>query len=521
MEWLLLAASVVSADAVLPPAVRRVTAPRDAATAALLDLGQNVPREAQPFQWYVWNNAGSKQSAAALNFTVNAVISRAATIIQPAIVSDGPLLRYELLRYDLRELTPRRADFERLWRQLQDLAQFEPYFHQPGHDWLKVRVDPYLERGHWFDWKWHKARDFGLHAGGAGPLRVLSELMGGNRLPIVRGDWLLATAWSSVDIAGIRGSYYELAGIEANPRGRSAFDAFLESVGADEKLVAKLQSDQRAVTISGVTGKWRMVEAFPTAGARPEFGPSLITITHDIKDEEADAKRHALLNLIEFKEQAREVIAARTNGLHLFALFDGQGNLQDEAPPDVAAWPASPHVTKRLVAGIACVECHGANRGYNPLENYVQTLERRGFAAVLDLASPAGAAETLDRLRGLYGGDLTIPLKAAGNAYARACDQATWGVFGPAAVEGASAEVYHIYSDYFAKVTPGKLLRELGYEVAEEQAVAALQRIVPSAKGEDGRIGAVRLCLPILRGDVHEIFFEVALRDVLKPKETK
>ena len=34
-------------------------------------------------------------------------------------------------------------------------------------------------------------------------------------------------------------------------------------------------------------------------------------------------------------------------------------------PPDVAAWPNSPHTTKRLTAGISCLECHGGNRGYN------------------------------------------------------------------------------------------------------------------------------------------------------------
>ena len=206
MTWLLLAGTIAQAKPEAPAvkriAVKRIMTPRDAVTMALADLGQNVPRESQPYQWYVWNNDGTKKSAAALNFTVNAVMSRATTIVQPKLVSDGKLLRYNLL-----ELAPRRKDFLRLWKQFQNLAIFEPYFHQPGKKWIKAAVDRYKYRGRWYAWKWKHAPEFGIHAGGAGPLPLLSGLMGGNPLPIVRGDWLLCTAWQTVDIDGIRGRY--------------------------------------------------------------------------------------------------------------------------------------------------------------------------------------------------------------------------------------------------------------------------------------------------------------------------
>src|SRR5688572_8338772 len=102
----------------LPPGVKRLFAPRDAAAAALADM-LSIDRRRQPYTWYVWDNIGTKESAAALNFCVNAVLSQASTIVQPAKTAGG-----RLLRYDLTELAPRRAEFERLWLELQNLAEF-------------------------------------------------------------------------------------------------------------------------------------------------------------------------------------------------------------------------------------------------------------------------------------------------------------------------------------------------------------------------------------------------------------
>src|SRR5207244_12766942 len=74
----------------LPPGVRRIVAPRDAALAAWLDLSANVPQPRQPYQWYVWNNtgpgnAGTIESAAALNFLANAILSQAGKIVDPTL----------------------------------------------------------------------------------------------------------------------------------------------------------------------------------------------------------------------------------------------------------------------------------------------------------------------------------------------------------------------------------------------------------------------------------------------------
>jgi hypothetical protein len=165
------------------------------------------------------------------------------------------------------------------------------------------------------------------------------------------------------------------------------------------------------------------------------------------------------------------------------------------------------------------VECHGGNRGYNPVRNVVLENAREGFVPLADLAAKVSNTQTLDILKAQYLGDLEQPLKAAGNAYAVAVDKATWGVFGPRSVEGASAETYRIYADYFARVTPRRLLQELGYECNEMIATEVLKRLLPPAEDDDARIRTVRRGGEILRSDLHQVFYEIALRDALGPKE--
>lgn len=544
--WLMLPLLLAQAEPELLAGVKRAYAPRDAAIQAMLDAG-SLPASHQQYTFYVWDNLGTKESTAIASWTVNAVMSRASTIILPTIIHNpaGP----KLLRWNMYDLAPVQKDFDKLRDAWESMADNEPYFRQPLPKGKKkyrkeqrtrkvtkqVRVPaPQYGANSYFlrDQEVEETYEVevedtiaaktepGLHAGGAGPLRLLSEFTKLN-LPVVRLDWFIATAWSDLEIDGVVGKYSLLAGIGKGKEGQTDFDAFMESIGADPKAVRRLRSDQRTVMISGVTGKWRTVEAFFGLGVRPEDGGQLVTITHDLKDNERNAKRHPLLNLLEFEDQAREIIAAKRNGLHLFVLTDGKGALQAEAPPDVAAWPASPHVTKRLTSGISCVECHGPGSGYNPVENYVRELAKGGVFPYGDFASKTDARDVLDRLRGLYDGDLTIPLRVAANGYAGAVDRATMGVFGAKTVETASAELMRIYAGYFGKITAGGVLRDLGYTVDEKGAKEAIRQVVPPSADEDGRIATLRLGLPLKRSDIHEIFYEIALRDVLKPNKVQ
>lgn len=489
------------------PIQSRTYSARDIAALAAADI-ITAPNAATSF--YIWNMDGTKKAAAAVNFTVNAVMSSATGMVHPVFVGR----RYDLLRYDLLQIAPRRKDFVRLWNVIAQMASVDPYFHQPGGKiaWIKTPVKRYrASNGKWYDFKYVKGNSgfqFAVGSGGAGPLQLISTLTNNNPLPIMRHDWFIASAWQTVDIDGIVGRYYELTGITGK-----SHDQFIEMAGGNRKIVQNLRADQRAVLIGGPTGNWRMIEAF-SGIVRPEYGPSVITNTYDIADDEVDAKNHPFLNLIKFKFRAIESIAAKQNGLHRFALFNGKGVLQDEAPPDVASWPNSPHTTKRLIAGVSCIECHGGNRGYNPVKNYVLELHEKGFDPVRDLNAGKGLADAWDRLQGLYLGDLSVPLKLAGNAYASAVDRATWGAFGSSSVEGVSAEVVRVYNGYFDLIDASAILRELGYKVAKENALRRFGEIVPAVADEHGLVAMLRLGLPIKRGDLHLVFFELTLREL-------
>lgn len=493
----------------------------------MLDI-LTLPPEVQSGSWYIYNNAADdtlEKAAAALSFTCNAVLSQSATLVVPRRLDGG-----RVLHFNLHELCPRKEDFDKLWKALQNLQEHEFYFSQPSATSQVKKVHRSVPRylasdGNYYDYVTetiveHRKVEPGLHAGGAGPLLLLRDMAGGNLLPIVRGDWLIATAWTSVDIDGIKGSYYELAGIDRKPRGRTAFEGFLEKFGGDPKAVERLRSDQRTVMISGVTKRFRRIDMFPSLAVRPEFGPALITITRDLNNQSVDAKRHPLLNLLEFEDQAREIIAPGKNGLHRFLLTDGKGNVQDLAPDNVAVWRESPHPqSTQLINGISCLGCHGGNRGYNPTKNYVRELMTDGFIPVGDISSGLSYKEVYDRLRGLYDGEFDLPLKAAANGYALAMDKATWGVFGVKSVESASAECVRIWGDYFAFLPPEQVLLELGYEYKGKLPIKKVyDLVVPKVLDEDGRIALPRSGLPMTRAEMHQIYYEMSLRDVLKPK---
>lgn len=531
-----------------PDGVKRVFTMRDAAAVAMLDAA-TLPPDLRPFAWYVFDQEGTERSAAAFNYTVNAVPSDNTEHCFPVRLAGGKVMRFSLL-----DMAYDEASLYRLWYVLQDLADFDPYGHQPAaHPQVKqvrVTVPKYIASdGLEYDYIWKDVvtsfkTEAGIHAGGAGPLLALSDMLGGNRLPLVRLDWFSATAWAPQDIDGIHGQYHQLAGIDVKPRGQTGFDAFLASVGADPKLVAKLRSDQRTVMRSKVAG-WRQIDLIPAVGTPAKWGPSNVTITHDINNKERDARRHPLLNLLKFQDQARELIASRRNGTHIYLLTNGQGDIQVEAPPDVASWTESPHrsgQTKQLITGIACLQCHGANGGYNPTDNYVRRLKARGFRPNFDLTDGLTYYEAIRRLGQLYDGDFDEPLKLSAIGLARATDHITWGTFGVQAFQGTAAEVFRQYRDYFRPVSPERAMLELGYDCSEAlkaQVEAAskgrqfkgdeleelrddiagrmLAQLVPPVPEEDARIGALRLGLKVERWDFQEVFFEMGLRDVLRP----
>src|SRR4029077_8781990 len=91
---------------------------------------------------------------------------------------------------------------------------------------------------------------------------------------------------------------------------------------------------------------------------------------------------------------------------------------------------------------------------------------------------------TQEILKAQFLGDLTPALDQRRLKYAQQVDRATMGVFGPKpgekieTVQKASAALMDIYREYFAEMTPRKILQENGYLVPERLALGVLNRMI-------------------------------------------
>lgn len=232
------------------------------------------------------------------------------------------------------------------------------------------------------------------------------------------------------------GLYYRFVNIKKGAKKGTDLDVLIEDLGLGnvaqgvtaEKLFDRLRSDQRtAMSYSGVTSRPRRVDVFKTPAGRDSQG--IISVTHDLAREDIDIGKHPLMNLLDFKDTAREVIFERPNGLHGFALYNGQGVLQDVVPQNVTSDGTVPHPQHNVLQPpISCIRCHMVEGGWRVAENDVIKLARE-----LDIIDDLGELkrkkdqpDVIDRLVGLYRGDLERKvLPRARDDYAFAILQAT------------------------------------------------------------------------------------------------
>lgn len=504
----------------------------------------SLPEQDRLYQRYIWIPQPTMARVASVSYTVNIACSKSVVIVNPTVINGG-----QLLRWDLRRLAPNTTDTDKLI-QLWERFQFEPYFHitksqkdalptnaisvpsrpEDPIGTIRFKIDNQLwfkfPNGKMFQWNgvsWDKVDNpflnseakistYGSHCGVE--QSVLMQGLMHTNASIVRYDYFITKALSTLD----GGMYYDFVGIEKNPVGKTAQEAFLESLGADEDVVKKLRSDQRvAMFRSNVTGKPRRIDAFQGSGIRPGSGTGLITITYDLSNENVDPSSDPIRNLLDFKDDAREVIAERPNGLHIFALFAGDGSLQDSAPDNIVkdhTIPA-PH-TARLQSAISCIRCHGPHDGLQPFENDVQKMLSGLLDVFGDTKSNGSIPETLDRLAGLYAGDLTKPINRSKDDYSDAVYKATSGM----TVSAVSAAVSDIYADYNYKLVDAtKACEELGFDVSESQSVKLMTKLVPPLQQdeigispEDPIIGALKAGLKVNRYQWEQVYGDAALR---------
>lgn len=495
---------------------------------ALADV-RTLPKHDRAYQRYIWIPDGKVESLQEVSLTLN-YISRATTIIRPTPVAG------QLARVDVRHYAPRDSDRDE-WMGTWYNFTFDPRFSllltkdtlkfsqglivnvpdfKDGEDVIKV-PSPHLDQ--------------------VAYANLVNETA--SQAPIVSHRYFIVRALSAIQDKGAYktiygGLYYDFVGIKTGAKKGTDEDAMFEQLGVGDvqsgltaaKIFEKLRSDQRvAVFRSNITGRPRRADFVRTLASRD--GQSIVSVTHDIKQQSIDVGVHPVMNLLDFKDDARELIAEKTNGLHLFALFDGNGKRQDEAPPDVAVdhtIPA-PHST-RLQPAIGCIRCHAPDSGWRAVHNDAKKL----LGGLLDVF-PTRKADEVDRLAGLYSGDVESRLlPRARDDYNSAILRAT-GPFkaskrNQADIAKLSAErlsnTWKVY--WFDLVDASRALDELGVKHDPKKAVETLRKLIPPAKvievdgvgapyvPEDPRIGALLVGLSVNRSDWDLVYSFVATR---------
>lgn len=536
--------------------IKPAPAPADAVAFALADIA-TVPKGDQPFQRYVWVPDANKDNIAEVKYTA-ALVSRSTVLYSPKSVAGG-----RLVRIDLRMMAPRsdnnNKDFLEI-SQIWEKYAFDPYFHivrttdealptnakllknidgdpegakRLEYDGEKWFVSPggksyQLVDGDWVPKKLTFAKKQNVAVAGAHvglDQHVMLQGLTQSNAPIVRYDWWIIKTLTTLD----GGLYYEWIGIERNPKDTTSLKAFLKKFGGDEDLVAKLRGDQRAAMFkSRVTGRPRMIETFRGVAVRPDSGTGIISITYDTKEGDVGADTDPIRNLLEFKATALEVIVERQSGMHVFALFAANGDLQDSAPDNVVKDHTIPApYTARLEPGISCIRCHGPFDGWQPFQNEVKLMLEAGKGGGLDVFDDLSVKknsrqDTLDRLAGLYSGDLTKAYRRGRDDYSDAVFQVTGGM----SVPKAGASLSATFSKYrYTDVDAFVACQELGYDVPRDKAVyylnillPPLQRDIQGISPEDPILGALKMGLSIQRYQWEGVYADAALRAMLSKR---
>lgn len=499
-----------------------VQRPADGVLAAMEDI-LKVPTFDQKYIRYLWYAQPTASTEGELSYTLNTCISQAQHPYRPVRLSDN------LFRLDLRGLCPDEPDLKRiltLWETKLPTADFR--FHTIRDQEIEVvekkkvkekktvpdtktvqqrnaygqlvnvlqsttkEVEVEVEK----DVKVKKTKpvsEFAIHTG-LDKMLLLASLTE-SKAPILYGPDFLIKALTTID----GGLYYDFVNMPRNVPGKTDLDAFIELLGGQvNRDKRKEGASFVGLYRSKVTNKPRQVEYFYGTTSRPSNGPQLITITHDLADEDVDPKKHPIRNLLNFQGSAYEVIGVRNNGTFLYSLYDAQQKLLDEAPPNVVRDNIPAPYPARLQSAISCIRCHGPEDGRRAVANDVKKILKGNLDVFDDESSKDGVQKTMDTLVGMYNGDLTYPLMVTRNLHANSVFVMTKGL----SVPSVSASLGQFHIDYsYGPITPMVALADLGYKVrSEDDAVRLFQRILPplppagplKISGEDPVIGTLR-----------------------------
>ena len=363
--------------------------------------------------------------------------------------------------------------------------------------------------------------------------------------PIIDADYFTLRATASIQGSGayktvFGGLYRDHLGLRdlKRDKGQTEEDVLLRKLGIinpqNDKTAVQifdgLRSDRRAAVFRRkLNARPSRIDWFPTLAASPEDVPVLF-VTNDIGSRDIDIGQHPLFNLVNAKFKAREWIWRSANGLDRYALSSAvDGSLQDLAPQDVANDTTVPaDQPPELQAGISCMACHGPQDGYHPFKNDVQVMFRSRaviFGDVNDGKVP-DLFGALQRQEQQYRGDGSDLLRMARTANAKAVLKIT----GPWAESKDQADVVKLaYRQVVAMarrhaydaIDAHAALRELGFEVAREEAVTFIRKLLPPVTAgvqvgdlvpEDVRVWALLSGIEITRSDWALLYAFVAVR---------
>ncbi len=398
-------------------------APSDEVRAAVADL-QSVPKERWATTRYLsLANVPAeerKNVIGVLGFVANSV-GRSANIRTPE--QAGELVRVDLATYGISAPA---------W---EALAGTDPYYHQ------KVQViDPATKKlatvytdGGWVGLDQAKRLAEMTRSGGA----------------VLRADFFIAKVLTPP-------FYYGFTGVP------KTLNEFYASLAVDGKTQLALRANKGAsIFRSGVTHKPRRISRW-----QGPLGPSWVT--YDGKEDGDPLKNPVRVPGFEFKHDASEHIAAKANGLHVFALFDAKGDRQDEVPPDIAHDSTAIGNDQRLRAGISCIRCH-TERGYRSFDNDFATLVEKGKA---NLHLPAEQAEYIAAFNDVE--RLKVLLERDREDYETAVKRATGGM----KVDELAKALTAVYAAYeFDQIDEEVMKQELGI-VSTERLKATSDPIV-------------------------------------------
>ena len=490
--------------------------PAQAAIAAYMDASL-LPPEVAAQRLYLWNPKQSESLERAVWLAINSSLTRTNITIQPQILAGG-----KLIAVDLAALAPNASDFRTLLLLVESLALDEPYFHRT----FPVSAHPAVECGRFlFGGRWHTSRRFVAPAEHLGIGSALFDVTGRIN-PIMRVDHFVVKVMSTT-----RGGRYQ--DFRGWPNGLKLAD-YLATRGANEKLVSSLGADERvAIVRSGVSGKTRRVDYFYGVGVRPTVGLPLVAITRDVSDESVDPNADPFYNLLNFHFDASEVFAHLPNGLLEYSLFNGDGRMVTEVPPEVAVdheIPA-PH-TQRLEPAVSCIRCHWQKKhdGWRLLKNDVQSmlaLRSNGSRVDVldDLSGGLDVGDTLRKLAALYAGDWHEPFRLARNYLSDVVFRGTRATVAQLGTDYANLWQSRVYN----LVTPGTACYELGYPPDDpSKAVDTLRmllRPLPSIAGgpplEDAVVALMESGIGVNRYQWDRVYVDLQLRAIQNMPKTK